>query len=91
MLHFIVSYLIIPFNYTNIKFQTTILQLLLKELSPQIGYVDVNGSFSYSSQEPWLFVATVRNNILFGLPYNHRRYKEVVTILLIEFHIEICV
>lgn len=40
----------------------------------------VNGTISYASQESWMFPATVRENILFGLPYDDQKYKEVMFI-----------
>lgn len=46
--------------------KTSFLHLLLRELSVKSGEVDVAGKISYASQEPWLFVASMRNNILFG-------------------------
>lgn len=49
--------------------KTTLLQTVLKELPLTRGKMEVAGTISYASQEPWLFVSTVRNNILFGNPY----------------------
>nr|AVV62497.1 putative multidrug resistance-associated protein 4 [Helicoverpa zea] len=58
--------------------KSSVLQLLLSELRSSNGRIYLSGPLSYASQEPWLFVATVRQNILFGLPYNSKKYKEVV-------------
>ncbi|KAF9419222.1 hypothetical protein HW555_004149, partial [Spodoptera exigua] len=57
--------------------KSSVLQLLLNELRSTNGRIYLSGPVSYASQEPWLFVATVRQNILFGLPYNSKKYKEV--------------
>ncbi|XP_059049024.1 ATP-binding cassette subfamily C member 4-like [Achroia grisella] len=60
--------------------KSSLLQLILGELVPYKGTVSLGGArVAYASQEPWLFVATVRQNILFGLPYDPVRYKKVVT------------
>jgi ABC-type multidrug transport system fused ATPase/permease subunit len=37
-----------------------------------------SGSLSYSSQSAWIQNATVRDNILFGLPYEAERYQAVI-------------
>ncbi|XP_075979217.1 putative multidrug resistance-associated protein lethal(2)03659 [Anticarsia gemmatalis] len=59
--------------------KSSLLQLILGELKPKQGKITLGGSIiSYASQEPWLFVATVRENILFGLPFDRVRYKRVV-------------
>lgn len=60
-----------------ICFQSSILQLLLKELPAATGTFSINGKVSYASQEAWLFPSTVRENILFGLPYDSDKYKRV--------------
>nr|UMW71136.1 ABC transporter subfamily C2 [Spodoptera frugiperda] len=57
--------------------KTSLLQLLLRELPVTSGNLSISGTVSYASQEPWLFPATVRENILFGLEYNVAKYKEV--------------
>ncbi len=52
---------------------------------PQIkGDIEVNGSVFYVSQEPWIFSATVKDNILFGKPYDRDRFKEVIEACVLE-------
>ena len=58
--------------------QSTLLQCLLKELPALSGRAMVKGSVGYASQEAWVFSATLRDNILFGLPYDPDRYDTVI-------------
>lgn len=58
--------------------KSSIFQLLLGELPIYSGDVLINGDLSYASQDPWLFSASIRNNILFGLPFDKLRYRETV-------------
>ncbi|CAG9860399.1 unnamed protein product [Phyllotreta striolata] len=60
--------------------KSSILQLLLRELTVKSGTMTTNGRIAFASQEPWLFVSSVRNNILFGKPYDRERYREVVKV-----------
>lgn len=53
--------------------KSSFLQLLLQELPSSTGEVNITGSLSYAVQDPWLFVASVRDNILFGKPYEKSR------------------
>ncbi|XP_023934404.2 ATP-binding cassette sub-family C member 4 isoform X1 [Bicyclus anynana] len=64
--------------------KSSVLQLLLNELRTTSGKIHLSGPLSYACQEPWLFVATVRQNILFGLPYNQKKYKEVVRVCALQ-------
>lgn len=58
--------------------KSSIFQILLGELPIYSGDVLINGDLSYASQDPWLFSSTVRNNILFGLPFDKIRYQQTV-------------
>ncbi|XP_066143996.1 ATP-binding cassette sub-family C member 4-like isoform X1 [Euwallacea fornicatus] len=60
--------------------KTTLLHAILGELTPLNGKVTVKGKISYASQEPWLFMGSVRQNITFGQKYDVRRYHEVVRV-----------
>lgn len=56
------------------------LHVILKELPLSEGKIEIGGTISYASQEPWLFAGSVRQNILFGQPYVRERYSQVVKV-----------
>ncbi|XP_041674410.1 probable multidrug resistance-associated protein lethal(2)03659 [Drosophila eugracilis] len=58
--------------------KSSLIQAILGELPGESGKLKVQGKISYASQEPWLFNASVRDNILFGLPMDKHRYRNVV-------------
>lgn len=64
--------------------KSSLLQVILRELPLSHGEVGANGTISFASQEPWLFTGTVKDNILFGLPFDPNRYKEVVNVCALQ-------
>lgn len=69
--------------------KSSLLQLLLGELVPESGTIRIGGSVSYSSQEPWLFLSTVRRNIIFGQEYDRELYRTVVQVCALERDFEL--
>lgn len=58
--------------------------MFLGELEVVGGNIQVNGTISYASQEPWVFAATIRQNIIFGQEYDKKRYNEVVKVCALQ-------
>ncbi|KAK5648315.1 hypothetical protein RI129_003207 [Pyrocoelia pectoralis] len=64
--------------------KSSLLHLILGELSITNGDVQIQGNVSYASQEAWLFSASVKQNILFCHEYNEVRYKHVLKVCALE-------
>ncbi|GJQ66878.1 hypothetical protein Trydic_g7901 [Trypoxylus dichotomus] len=69
--------------------KSTLLKALLNDLTIINGKLNVTGDCSYASQDPWLFPGTIRQNILFGLPFEHERYNHVINICGLKRDLEI--
>ncbi len=64
--------------------KTSFLLSLLEELDYIKGKLEIKGSVFYLSQEPWVFTSTIKQNILFGKPYNEKKFKEIIKICCLE-------
>lgn len=53
------------------------------------GDLHVQGSLALVSQQAWIFNETLRENILFGLPYDEVRYKEVIYVCSLQRDLEL--
>ncbi|KAF5294184.1 hypothetical protein FQR65_LT10895 [Abscondita terminalis] len=58
--------------------KTTLLNVILKEIPVFEGKLKITGKISYSSQQPWLFAGSVKQNIIFDQPMNLDKYERVV-------------
>ncbi|KAK9696593.1 ABC transporter [Popillia japonica] len=64
--------------------KSSILNVILKELPITSGNLEVIGKVSFSSQEPWLFNGSVRQNVLFGDELDAGRYANVLKVCALE-------
>ncbi|XP_062563100.1 probable multidrug resistance-associated protein lethal(2)03659 [Armigeres subalbatus] len=68
--------------------KSSILQAILGELPLESGRIVRNETVSYVSQEPWLFAGSIRQNILFGIAMDRKRYKKVIHVCALEADFE---
>lgn len=57
---------------------------LIEELEKTSGTLDIQGSVFYVPQEPWIFTASIRQNILFGKPYNKEKFEKIIKVCSLE-------
>lgn len=59
--------------------KSSLINAILGELTLLSGSISKKGSISYVSQIPYILNATLKENILFGHPYNEERYLVFVS------------
>ncbi|KAG9140525.1 hypothetical protein Leryth_022142 [Lithospermum erythrorhizon] len=60
--------------------KSSLLAAILGEMQKCSGQVRVCGTTAYVAQSSWIQNGTIQENILFGLPMNMERYKEVIRV-----------
>eukprot|EP00644_Phytophthora_capsici_P009579 jgi/Phyca11/6695/fgenesh1_pm.PHYCAscaffold_13_\ len=58
--------------------KSSLCSALLGEMDKLAGGVFVRGRVAYYSQQTWIQNMTIRDNILFGLPYDKEKYSKVI-------------
>jgi len=61
-----------------LAFQSSLLYTILGEVECTSGTASVEGKLAYTAQNPCIFPGTVRDNILFGKPFEAEWYVTVV-------------
>ncbi|CAB3995223.1 Multidrug resistance-associated 4, partial [Paramuricea clavata] len=58
--------------------KSSLLMALLYELPLTSGEIHMSRNIAYVSQSAWVFSGTLKENVLFGQPYNREKYNKVI-------------
>lgn len=58
--------------------KSTLLSLIAGEIPVTKGYFDCCGTIAYVPQIPWVFSGTLRENIIFGRPFQYEKYVQTI-------------
>lgn len=69
--------------------KSTLCSAILNETFLEKGEISLKGRIAYAAQTPWILNATVRDNILFGQPYDESKFQRVIKACQLEHDLEI--
>ncbi|XP_034328340.2 ATP-binding cassette sub-family C member 4 isoform X2 [Magallana gigas] len=69
--------------------KSSLLMSILHELPQTEGSVKVRGKISYTSQQPWVFSASLRQNIVFGNKFDNAHYSKIIKACALDKDIEV--
>ncbi|KAL5281122.1 ABCC2.2 family protein [Megaselia abdita] len=69
--------------------KTSVISAMLGEMDKMKGYVNTVGKVAYVPQQAWIRNCTLRDNILFGLPYDRKKYNQVINACALKADIDI--
>eukprot|EP00258_Populus_trichocarpa_P021164 XP_024437183.1 ABC transporter C family member 12 isoform X7 [Populus trichocarpa] len=70
--------------------KTSLISAMLGELPPmEDACVVIRGTVAYAPQVPWIFNATVRDNILFGSKYEPSRYGKAIDVTALQHDLDL--
>jgi ATP-binding cassette subfamily C (CFTR/MRP) protein 1 len=69
--------------------KSTLCAAILNEAFLEKGEIELKGRVAYAAQSPWILNATLRDNILFGLPYDEIKFQRVIKACQLEHDLDI--
>jgi ABC-type multidrug transport system fused ATPase/permease subunit len=69
--------------------KSSLLMGLLGEIKRVRGSVKISGSVGFCAQQSWMQSASLRDNILFGRPYDAERYAETIRVCALSRDLEV--
>jgi len=68
--------------------KSTLCSAVLNETLLESGQISVKGKVAYAAQSPWILNASLRDNILFGIPMDQDRYEKVLEVCQLSHDLE---
>ncbi|GAA5902364.1 hypothetical protein JCM6882_000511 [Rhodosporidiobolus microsporus] len=68
--------------------KSSLLQALVGEMKKTRGEVEFGGTIAYAAQQAWMQSCSLKENVLFGRPYDEARYNRVIRDACLEADIE---